>query len=210
MARETLNTDADLSRSVKNLIMIEPRFAQIVDEAARLRLRRTDQGFSALAELIISQQLSVAASDTIVRRLQDADLFTRDSIAGAGSAQLRACGVSGQKITYLKALAESRIDLESLRDETDAMVIETLTSLRGIGVWTAEIYLMFALGRPDVFPAGDLALREAGRMLLDLSDRPKESDMRRIAAGWQPFRTAAAHLLWIHYRAMKGRDGVRS
>jgi len=209
MAPKTLETVADLTRSAARLVVIEPRFAGVVAAAGTLRLRRSEQGFAALAELIISQQLSVAASDTIIQRLKDADLFSRAAIDRAQPDRLRACGVSGQKVDYLKTLAASTIDCAALREAPDETVIATLTRLRGIGVWTAEIYLMFALGRADVFPAGDLALREAARSLLDLPERPSERTLRRIAVGWTPCRTAAAQLLWAHYRQMKGREAVR-
>ncbi len=206
---ETLATIADLTRSVNRLVAIDGRFGPVVDAVGQLRLRRSGQGFAALAELIISQQLSVAASDTIIQRLKDAELFSRRAIDRASPEQLRACGVSPQKAGYLKTLAASQTDTAALAVAPDDVVIATLTRLRGIGTWTAEIYLMFALGRADVFPAGDLALQVAAASLLDLPERPSERTLREIAAGWAPCRAVAAQLLWSHYRHLKGREAVR-
>ena len=127
----------------------------------------------------------------------------------ASEADLRACGLSRQKIRYAKALAEARIDFGALREAPDAQVIATLTEVTGIGVWTAEVYAMFSLGRADVFAPGDLALQEAARALFDLEARPSEKALRAMAAEWTPWRSVAARLLWAYYRVVKDREGIR-
>ena len=103
----------------------------------------------------------------------------------------------------------ARIDFKALREAPDHEVIATLTRVPGIGVWTAEIYAMFSLGRADVFAPGDLALQEAARVLYDLPERPSEKALREMAAAWRPWRSVAARILWAYYRVAKDREGIR-
>ena len=121
---------------------------------------------------------------------------------------LRAAGLSGQKMRYARALAEAQIDYPALRALPSDQVIKTLTQVTGIGQWTAEIYAMFSLGRADVFAHGDLALQEAARILHDLPERPKEKQMRIIAADWTPWRSVAARILWAYYRVATSNKGI--
>ena len=107
------------------------------------------------------------------------------------------------------ALAEAEIDYAALRDAPDEEVIATLTQVPGIGVWTAEIYAMFSLGRADVFAPGDLALQESARILYDLPERPKPRAFREMSLAWSPWRSVAARLLWAYYRVAKDREGIR-
>ena len=130
-------------------------------------------------------------------------------ILWASDDALRAAGLSRQKIRYARALAEARIDYAALRRAPTPEVIETLVAVPGIGVWTAEIYAMFSLGRADVFAPGDLALQEAARLLLDLPARPREAELRALARQWSPWRSVAARLLWAYYRVAKDREGIR-
>ncbi|MEO0865070.1 MAG: DNA-3-methyladenine glycosylase 2 family protein, partial [Pseudomonadota bacterium] len=125
-----------------------------------------------------------------------------------GADGLRAAGLSRQKISYALALADAGIDYDALRHAPDADVIATLTRVKGIGVWTAEIYAMFALGRADVFAPGDMALQEAARMIYDLPERPKERDLRAMSAAWSPWRAVAARLFFTYYRVAKGKEGI--
>ncbi len=122
---------------------------------------------------------------------------------------LRDLGLSRQKARYACALAEAGIDYEALRHAPNDEVIKTLTAVTGIGVWTAEIYAMFSLGRADVFAPGDLALQESARMLFDLPDRPKEKPLRQMAEAWSPWRSVAARALWAYYHVAKDRGGDR-
>lgn len=205
----TIDTVSDLDEAVQNLLAMDPRFAISLKDGGPVRLHRRESGFVALAGMIVSQQVSVAAADTIIRRLREAGLFERETISNADVISMRSCGVSGRKAEYLKSLADCEIDFSGLDDCSDEEVVRQLTGLRGIGVWTAEIYLMFSLGRRDVFPAGDLALQEAVRMLFDQPSRPTENALRKMAENWQPERSAAAHLLWNYYRSVKNREGIR-
>ena len=132
-----------------------------------------------------------------------------ESVVATSEDALRALGLSRQKARYARALAEAGLDYDALRTAPTDEVIRVLTAVPGIGVWTAEIYAMFSLGRADVFAPGDLALQEAARVLFDLGERPKERQLRAMAEDWSPWRSVAARLLWSHYRIIKQRDGIR-
>jgi DNA-3-methyladenine glycosylase II len=187
----------------------EPRFAHALTLVGPLPLRRQPDGFTALLDAIVGQQVSVASADAIWRRMEAAGLTDRATLAAASDEACRAAGLSRQKARYGRALADSAIDFDALRGLPDAQVVEVLTDVPGIGMWTAEIYAMFALGRADVFAPGDLALQEAARVLFDLPDRPKERALRAMAEAWSPWRSVAATLLWAYYRVAKSREGIR-
>jgi len=152
--------------------------------------------------------LLTAAAKAIWGRVEAARLSGPRKVANASEEELRACGLSGQKVRYAKALAAAKINYKSLREAPTSEVIETLVAVPGIGVWTAEIYAMFALGRADVFAPGDLALQEATKLLFELPERPKEREMRKISEVWSPHRAVAARLLWAYYHVQKQREGV--
>ena len=191
------------------LARAEPRFAHALTLVGALPLRRQPDGFAALLDAIVGQQVSVASADAIWRRMKAAGLTDRATLAMASDEACRAVGLSRQKARYGRALADSAIDFDALRGLPDAQVVEVLTDVPGIGMWTAEIYAMFALGRADVFAPGDLALQEAARVLFDLPDRPKERALRAMAEAWSPWRSVAATLLWAYYRVAKSRAGIR-
>lgn len=171
-------------------------------------LRRWPEGFAALLDAIIGQQVSVASAAAIRARMEAAGLFDETRVAEAHEDDLRAAGLSRQKARYASALARARLDYDALRAAPDDAVVAQLVALPGIGRWTAEIYAMFSLGRADVFAPGDLALQEAARLLLGLPERPSEKALRAIAEGWSPWRAVAARALWAYYRQAKGREGV--
>ncbi len=187
----------------------DPRLAAALSQTGPLPLRRRPDGFAQLLSAIVSQQVSVASADAIWGRMKDARLTGPRKIMWATDEDLRAVGLSRQKIRYARALAEARIDYPALRAAPTRDVIDTLTEVPGIGIWTAEIYAMFSLGRADVFAPGDLALQEAARILFDLPDRPKDRDLRAMAEDWSPWRSVAARLLWAYYRVAKDREGIR-
>lgn len=191
------------------LARAEPRFAHALREVGPLPLRRRPDGFTALLDAIVGQQVSIAAADAIWRRMEAAGLVAREAVAEASDEALRGAGLSRQKARYAKALALSEIDFEALRGLADGNVISSLTTVPGIGSWTAEIYAMFALGRADVFAPGDLALQEAARVLFDLPERPRERALRAMAEAWSPWRSVAARILWAYYRVAKEREGIR-
>lgn len=186
----------------------EPRFAEALPLVGDLPLRREADGFAALLRAIVGQQVSVASARAIWGRLEGAGLTGAAAMAAASDEELRAVGLSRQKARYGRALAQAGIDFNALRGVPDAEVVKTLVAVPGIGVWTAEIYAMFALGRADVFAPGDLALQEAARMLFGLEARPTDRQLRAMAGDWSPWRSVAARILWAYYRVAKEREGV--
>lgn len=204
-----IHSDACIAEGAAHLATVEPRFAMALDTVGTLPLRRRKDGFAALVDAIVSQQVSVAAADAIYGRLKDANLIGPRKIMWASDEDLRACGLSRQKIRYVRALAEARIDFNALRSAPTEQVITELTAVPGIGVWTAEIYAMFSLGHADVFAPGDLALQESARILFDLDERPREKAFRTLAEPWSPWRSVAARLLWAYYHVAKDREGIR-
>lgn len=209
MSERIIETLDDVEEGAAYLSARCPRMAHALDLTAPLPLRRRPDGFAQLLSAIVSQQVSVAAADAIWRRMKQARLTGPRKITWASDDDLRAAGLSRQKIRYARALAEARINYTHLRSAPTPEVIETLTEVPGIGVWTAEIYAMFSLGRADVFAPGDLALQEAVRLLYDLPERPKERALREMAQAWAPWRSVAARLLWAYYAKAKQREGIR-
>ncbi len=187
----------------------EPRLAEALAITGLPPLRRRPDGFAALLNIIVSQQLSVAAADSIWKRMSSGGLVTAEAIAAADEQALRACGLSRPKIRYARALAAAGIDFAALRAAPLDQVIATLTAVPGIGRWSAEIYAMFALGRADVFAPADLALQEATRLLFGLPERPQGHALREMARAWAPWRAVAARMLWAYYRVAKQREGIR-
>ena len=186
-----------------------PEFSHAVDIVGSLNLRRRPDGFSQLLSAIVSQQLSVAAANSIWSRLKSARLIGPRKISSASDEELAAAGLSRQKIRYARALADSKISYRKLREMSSEEVVTELTKVSGIGSWTAEIYTMFSLGRADVFAPGDLALQESARLLFDWPSRPKEKEFRELSKAWSPWRSVAARILWSYYRQVKERDGIR-
>lgn len=199
----------DLEEGVAYLVSVCPVWARVMPDLLPLPLRRREDGFPALVDAVVSQMLSTQSAGAISGRMVEADLMTEAAIRAADDEMLRAVGLSRAKIRYLRALAEAGMDWPALRALPDAEVIARLTALPGIGRWTAEIYLKFALGRADAFAAGDLALAEAARMLYDLPERPGPAALTQLAEPWRPWRSVAARGLWAYYRLAKGREGIR-
>lgn len=195
-----------LAEGAEWLAQADPRLVPALRADLPLRLR--PDGFGALLDAIIAQQVSVASAKAIMARLEAAGMTDRAAMAAADEDALRACGLSRQKIRYSLALARSGLDFDALRQMPSPQVVATLTVLPGIGPWTAEIYAMFALGRADVFAPGDLALQEAARLLLDLPARPGERAFRQMSEIWSPWRSVAARALWSYYRLVTSREGI--
>jgi DNA-3-methyladenine glycosylase II len=209
MQERLIETPDCVAEGAAHLARIEPRFAAVLDQTGPLPLRRRPDGFEALLSAIVSQQVSVAAAAAIWGRLEASGAVRADRIVAAADEDMRACGLSRQKIRYARALAEAGIDFDALRTTPTPDVIKTLVAVPGVGVWTAEIYAMFSLGRADVFAPGDLALQEAAKLIFDLPDRPRERALREMAVAWAPWRAVAARLLWAYYNLEKQREGIR-
>jgi DNA-3-methyladenine glycosylase II len=208
MVGRIIHSDACVAEGAAWLAAQDPGFARALPLVGPLPLRREPDGFAALLRAIVGQQVSVASARAIWGRLEGAGLTEPTALAAALDEDLRAIGLSRQKARYGRALAEAGIDFNALRAAPDAEVVRTLVAVPGIGVWTAEIYAMFALGRADVFAPGDLALQEAARVLYRLDKRPTEKILRGMAEAWSPWRSVAARVLWAYYRVAKDREGV--
>ena len=208
-----IHTEADLDTALAALVQADARFEQALAAAGRPPLRKRPDGFAGLAAIVVAQQLSTASASAILERLKAAlDPLDHEAVLRARPAKLARIGLSAPKIRTLKAIAravtEGAIDLPSLADMPAEEAHQTLTALHGIGPWTADIYLLFCLGHADAWPAGDLALQEATRLLLGLKARPTAKEMGPLAEAWRPWRGAAACALWAYYRAAKKRDGA--
>ena len=192
-----------LKASLDALGGIEPRIGAALARIGYPEPRIRPRGFETLLRAIVSQQVSIKAAAAILAKVEAATGGIDDAgnIAGTSDEALRAAGLSRQKIGYVRSLAEDvlsrRLDFAAL-PEDDEEAIAALTHVKGIGRWTAEIYLLFAEGRTDAFPAGDLAVQiEVGR-ITGLPDRPTEKALRALAEPWRPHRGAAAIFAWHH------------
>ena len=167
--------------------------------------RQREEGFKTLLKIVIDQQISVQAGAAIWDRVEKRlGVASPARTLAVGPKTLQKCGLSKQKTAYAIELASAvqtgKLDFKGLNNLDDQTVVTQLTRIKGIGIWTAEIYLMFALGRPDILPASDLALQIASQNLFGLKEKPRPKDLRCISERWAPHRTSAALILWKFYR----------
>ena len=209
MIGRIIETDADVAEGAAHLAAREPRFAAALALTGPLPLRRRADGFETLFSAIVSQQVSTAAATAIWNRLAALGATDPAGLLAATDEALRAAGLSRQKVAYGRAIAAGGLDFAALRALPDEAIVAELTRIKGIGVWTAEIYAMFSLGRADVFAPGDLALQDAAHRLFELDARPTEKALREMSLAWSPWRSVAARLLWAYYRHVNQREGVR-
>jgi DNA-3-methyladenine glycosylase II len=200
-----------LARAVRTLARVEPRFAHILKRHGTPPLWPREPGFETLVLLMLEQQVSLAQARAMYARIANAiGAVTPANVAALGEAGLRALGVTRQKSAYLAALAtqleQKALDLDALAMLPDVDAAAALDALHGVGPWTAQCYLLFALRRSDVFPTADLALLEAVRQLWKLRARPSPEALARRARAWRPHRATAARLLWHHYLSERGRS----
>ncbi|MDZ4737493.1 MAG: DNA-3-methyladenine glycosylase 2 family protein [Rhodospirillaceae bacterium] len=194
-----------LTRGLTALAGCDPDMARAIEAAGRLPARSRDPGFPTLLNIIMAQQLSTASAGAIWGRLEAAaDPMTPSALLKIHPRRLRTIGLSRQKALYARELAKAlearHLDLDALPAMDDEAVIAALTAVKGIGRWTAEIYLLFSLGRPDVMPADDLALQVAAQRIKGLDARPKARELRAMAEAWHPWRSVAARVLWHYYK----------
>ncbi len=192
-----------MREAVMHLKAADPVLSAIIDRVGECRLEFRDPDFSSLARSIVYQQLSGKAATTILRRLIEAlpgGALTPAAILALTPEQMRVLGLSGQKTSYIRDLAErtqaGELDFARFPEMTDADVIEHLTRVKGVGVWTAHMFLIFALRRPDVLPVGDLGVRAAIRKAYRLRALPKPERVEKIAKRWHPYTSVAAWYLW--------------
>ncbi|HKY51677.1 MAG TPA: DNA-3-methyladenine glycosylase 2 family protein [Candidatus Limnocylindria bacterium] len=203
--------ESALSRGVRRLARTEPRFAYVLKRYGPPPLWPREPGFRTLVLLMLEQQVSLAQGRAMYARIADATgTVMPATVARLGEPGLRALGVTRQKSAYLTALAmqlERRtLDLDAIAALPDVDAEAELDALHGVGPWTAQCYLLFALRRADAFPAADLALMEAVRDLWKLRERPSPAALARRAEAWRPHRAVAARLLWHHYLSARGRS----
>jgi len=168
-------------------------------------------GFATLVRIILEQQVSLASARAIFRRLElGVAPFTPERFVELGTARLRSLGVTRQKAAYClhvaEAVSDGRLNLKTVARLDDAAVAATLTRLKGVGPWTAGIYLLMALRRPDVWPAGDIALVQAVRRVKRLRGHASPERVARLADTWRPYRSVAARMMWQHYLAERTRS----
>ena len=206
-----IDTEADLQAALSALLAQDPRLAAVLEVAGAVPLRRRPGGLEGLVRIVCAQQLSGASADAIWNRLRAAyDSFDHVALGRARTDKLQRVGLSAAKIRTVKALAKAiaqgAVDFDALTAMSADDAHAILTAVHGIGPWTTDVYLLFCLGHPDAWPAGDLALQEAARLAFDLEKRPSPKEMVALAEAWRPWRGVAARLLWSYYRAVKRRD----
>lgn len=196
------------------ILAAEPVFAEILERAGPPRFRRRRNGFGTLLHIILEQQVSIDAAAAMHRRLVElCDPLTPSAYLTLDDATLRSCGFSRQKMGYARHLAEmvdgGKFDFGRLATAEDEAALAELLSIRGIGRWSAEVYLLFALGRPNIWPAGDLGLQLSIGEHLGLGVRPDEAVTRRLGEAWRPWRSVATCLFWQSYLYARGRTAPR-
>lgn len=199
-------TEQEFARARRTLMRRDPRLGEVIKRVGRCCLpdSRGDEPFAGLVRVIMSQQLSGKAADTIFGRVEalagGAAELTPERLRALDAAALRGAGVSRPKISYLYDLADrvidGRLDLHGMDAHPDDEVIAQITAVKGLGRWSAEMFLMFRLNRPDIFPVGDLGIVKGMQKLFGMKRRPAVSTMIRLAEPWRPYRSVAAWYVW--------------
>jgi DNA-3-methyladenine glycosylase II len=195
---------AQLKEHLDALAARDPRFAAALEFAGYPEPRIRDRGYATLLRTIVGQQISFKAADSVWKKIEATvgDIADPNALVARSDEDLRAAGLSRQKIGYARSLAElcasGALVFDALPTD-DEEAIALLTQVKGIGRWSAEIYLLFAEGRSDIWPAGDLAVQESVRRIVGHDVRPIEKAARAIAEDWRPYRGAAAIFAWHHY-----------
>ena len=198
---------------IEQLVRLDPSLAGIEPAAGPLPWRSRAGGFAGLLQAIMGQQISNQAAAAIWGRLRVLpDATTPAGLLALSDEALRGAGLSRPKVSHARSLADAfldgRLDAEVIALMDDEAAVAAIASVRGLGPWTAEVYLLFALGRMDVFPAGDLALQASAADLKNLPSRPPPAALRLLAEQWRPWRGLAARLLWHHWRHVTGRPAM--
>ncbi|MFP5077363.1 DNA-3-methyladenine glycosylase family protein [Rhizobium sp. YIM 134829] len=213
MTAALIETHADIALGLEALLRDDPRLAPVIAQAGEIPLRRTAPGYAGLAFIIVSQMISKASAAAIWSRMEARmGAVGPEAVALSSDEDFRADGLSRAKILTLRhaaeAVLEERIDLVSLCTDEAQAAMRNLCTLPGIGPWTAEVYLLFCAGHPDIFPSGDVALQAAVAHGLGLGERPSAAALSLIATKWAPWRSVAARLFWAYYATAMGRRGA--
>ncbi|MEJ8307423.1 DNA-3-methyladenine glycosylase 2 family protein [Agrobacterium larrymoorei] len=204
---------ADIDEGVAALRIIDPRLEAVIERAGGIPLRLNEAGFAGLAHIIVSQMVSRASADAIWRRMvAGTETMTAEHFLAVDEETLSNFGLSNAKRTTLSSLATAvasgELDLVDLSHLEPACAMQRLTALKGIGPWTAEVYLMFCGGHADIFPAGDVALQAAVMHAFKLEARPSRPELAETARLWSPWRSVAARILWAYYASITRRDAL--
>ena len=205
---------ADIAEGLEALVRLDRRLAPVIDRAGPVPLRREPPGFEGLARIIVSQMVSKASAEALWRRLlEETGNASARRVLLLSPEQCRTIGLSRAKEETLRrtaaAVIDGAIDPRALCAMPAAEAVAVMTATKGIGLWTAEVYLLFCAGHRDIFPAGDVALRSAAGHALGYRERPDQKTVRALAEAWQPWRGVAARLLWAYYaNAMRRGDAV--
>lgn len=208
-----LDSAEALARHLRALLRRDGRLRAVYRTAGPFEIRRHDPGFAGLAKVICGQQLSVASASAIWGRFERlGGALDPEGYLRLGEAAVRATGFSAGKYLTVRAVAEAvvggRLDLPAIEALPAQEALAALVAIKGIGPWTAELYLLFCAGHPDIFPSGDLALQKAVAHALRLEQRPVGKALDAISIAWAPHRAAAALLFWRYYRALGMNSGV--
>src|SRR5690606_20335293 len=204
------DTPEGLAFHLEGLARLDFRLAAAIERSGEIGIRTSPRGFEGMARIICGQQLSVASARAIWSRVEGLGAVTPRAYLGFDEDTLRKTGLSRGKVETIRgvalAAAEGGLDFAAIEAMEAEAAIETLTRLKGVGPWTAEIYLLFCTGHPDVFPSGDLALQKAVEHAFSLPARPLPKELIPLAATWSPHRGAAAVMFWRYFAAMKNSD----
>lgn len=208
-----IDSDDDIRDGLAGLLAADPGLAHVIARAGAVPLRRRPPGFAALAEIILSQMVSKASAAALWRKLELATGgVTPEAMLELHVDAGRRAGLSGAKDAALRRVAEAvvsgTLDLDHLCTVAGPEALAAMTSIKGVGPWTAEVYLLFCAGHPDVFPSGDVALQSAAAHALALDGRPTAKALSQIAERWSPWRGVAARLLWAYYATHMRRDAT--
>lgn len=203
----------DIEAGLGELCRADERLSRVREVVGNVPLRLSEPGFESLVSIIISQQVSKASADAMFRRLKThAAPLSAERLRECGDEVFRKSGLSRPKqrtmLAVAEAICEGALDLRRLCALERQEALGAMTAITGIGPWTAEVYLMFAAGHPDIFPARDVALQNAVQHAFDLGVRPDERRLAEIAESWSPWRSVAARLFWAYYAATKGREAA--
>jgi len=210
---ERLETPEVLARHLAGLLELDPRLSDVASRAGSFEVRRSVGGFAGLARIVTGQQVSTASADAIWGRFSALEgALDPTGYLALEEATVRGAGFSAGKYRTMRGVAEAlaggHLDFAPLGTLPAEQAIAQLTALKGIGPWTAEIYLMFSAGHPDIFPAGDVALQRAVQWAFGLDDKPAIRDLISTAGAWSPYRSTAALLLWRYYKAVRNKEGI--
>ena|SRR5690606_10853840 len=207
-----IRDEDDVFEGLHALAAIDPRLAPVIEAAGPVPLRLMEPGFEGLAYIIVSQVVSKASAEAIWQRILAAGPATAAVYSTHSEVQVSAFGLSRAKAATLAGLADAvcrgGLDLERLAGLDPGEAMAQLTALPGVGPWTAEVYLMFCGGHPDVFPAGDVALQASVSRAFTLPSRPSAKELAAIAGAWRPWRSVAARLFWAYYAAGMRKDAA--